>query len=144
MYHSKLSPRQRRLMAVYAANLTNAPDEATCADSARHCAYVERFAYHDPAEADRVTKELNKEVSRIQRLSGADVLYLRFPTFAAACEDRQLAEIAALGAGFWPRKVDGRIVWANRESLLGPSYYVSFAGQKWWGEVFAPENTPDE
>lgn len=144
MLHSNLTPRQRRIFASVAEKLTKAPEKATCTDSAKHCAYVERFAYHDPAEADRVTAELMEEARRIELLSDAAVLILDFPSFAEACRDRQLAEIAALGAGFWPRKVNGKTVWADRESLLGKRYTLSFAGQKWWGEVFAPEGTPDD
>ena len=143
MYHSKLSPRQRRLMAVYAADLTNAPDEATCDDSARHCAYVERFAYHDPAEADRATFAFMEEARRLRLLSRADVLVLAFPTLVEACRDQQLAEIAAMGAGFWPRDVDGRSVWADRLDLSGKSKTFSFARQRWWGHVFAADDAPD-
>ncbi|QFS83676.1 hypothetical protein [Roseivivax sp. THAF197b] len=144
MKHADLTPRQRRIMASVAEKLTKAPERATCADSARHCAYIERLAYHDPAEVDRVTAELVGEARRIECWSNADVLFLRFASLAEACRDRHLAEIAALGAGFWPREVSNKMIWANRESLLGRRYTLSFAGQRWWGEVFAPDDTLDD
>lgn len=144
MLNVELTRRQRRLMALGAARVSGAPDKPTCGDTARQCAWVEVHGYHDRAEADRITGEVAAEARNIKLVSGADFLVLDFESLQDACRDRQLAEIAAMGAGFWPRKVGCKIVWADRESLSGKRYTVSFVRQRWFGDTFVPEDTPDD
>lgn len=144
MLNVEMTRRQLRLMALGAARVSGAPDKPTCGDTARQCAWVEAHEYHDRAEADRIVAEVAAEARNIERLSDADVLVLDFESLRDACRDRQLAEIAAMGAGFWPRKVGYKTVWADRDSLTGKRYMVSFVGLRWFGDTFAPEHTPDD
>lgn len=144
MLNVELSPRQRKLMALGAARVSGAPEMPTCGETAHHCAWVEAHAYHDRAEADRIVAEVAAETRNIERLSEADVLVLDFESLQDACRDFRLAEIAAMGAGFWPRKVGYKTVWADRPALSGKRHMVSFVGLRWFGDTFAREDAPDE
>lgn len=143
MFNVELSPRQRHRMALGAARVIQAPEKPTCGDTARLCAWVETHGYHDRAEVERLVAEIEAEARNLERLSNADVLILDFDSLKDACRDRQLAEIGAMGAGFWPRRVGHKIVWADRETLKGKRYIVSFPGLLWSGEVFAGVDAPE-
>lgn len=144
MLNVTLTPQQHRLLALNAARVCGAPDKPTCGYTARLCAWVETHAYPDRAEAERAVEAVIAEAQNIKRLAKADILILDFESLREACRDRQLAEIAALGAGFWPRTVGRATVWADSPALSGKRFTVSFRGERWWGEVFAPDDALDD
>jgi len=132
-------------MAFYALEVAGASDKPTDAASAKELAWALLHAHRSYSEAEAVIAAVAEHA--LQEAKGKDVsLLLDFDSLVTACRDPILAEVAALGAGFWGRSFLGEWLWCDEKVVSRKRATLSFAG-RWWSRdelMFLPsEGRPE-